>query len=80
MDLMHTGALGRQRLRGVELRQWPTSLLLLRGDPVFVLARELATIVRESIHRRSSRIRVSPMSLTWLRTHECEYDKHGAES
>lgn len=79
MDLMHNGALGDQRLRGVELGQWPISLLLLRGEPVLVLARELATIVRESIRRRSPEIRVSPMSLTWLRTHECQYDKHRAE-
>lgn len=75
MGLTHNDALGDQRLRGVERGQWPTGLLL-RGESVLVLAREMATTVRESVRRWSSEIRVSPMSLTWLRMHECEDDKH----
>jgi hypothetical protein len=78
MGLLHNGAWEDRRLFGVELGQWPISLLL-RSESVLVLARELATTVRESIRRRSSDIRVSPMSLTWLRMHECEYDKHRKE-
>lgn len=83
MDVTHDGALGDRRLRGVEFGQWPISCLL-RGELVLALARELATTVRDSILRRLSRspgpkIHVSPMSITWLRIYEVEYDKHRAE-
>lgn len=83
MDVTHDGALGNRRLRGVEFGQWPI-LCLLRGELVLALARELATMVRDAILRRSSRfpgpkIHVSPMSITWLQIHEGEYDKHRAE-
>jgi hypothetical protein len=79
MDLVHNGELGDQRLRGVEVGQWPISFLLQRGEPMLVLVRGLATTIRESIRRRSSEIRVSPMSPTWLKTNECEYEKHRTE-
>lgn len=84
MDVTHDGALGDRRLRGVEVGQWPVSRLL-RSEFVLALARELAATVRDSILRRSSslfpgaKIHVSRMSLTWLRVHESEYDKHRAE-
>jgi hypothetical protein len=43
-----------------------------------------AVTVGDSIRRRLSRlgadgIRISPMSIEWLQTHEAEYSKHPAE-
>lgn len=76
-------ALENQRECGVELGQWPISRLL-HGELLLALVRELATSLRQSMLRRSSRspgaeIHVSAMSLQWLRTFEDDYDKHGAE-
>ena len=67
----------------VELGHWPT-WPLLRSDLVRAFLRELAMIVRDSILRRLSRssdagIRVSPMTVAWLKQHEREYDKHQAD-
>jgi hypothetical protein len=78
MDVVHNGELGDQRFGGIDVGRWPISLLL-RREPVLVLVRELVTTIRDSIRFRSPGIRMSPMSDTWLKAHECEYDKHGTE-
>jgi len=57
---------------------------LFGAELLFSLGRDLAAAIRDSIVRRATqrlaaRIRVSPMSLTWLRMHETEYDKHRVE-
>jgi hypothetical protein len=51
---------------------------------VFPFVSDLGASIRGSIVRWAARwpvapIRVSPMSLTWLRMHETEYDKHRME-
>ena len=68
--------------RAVELGHWPM-WPLLRTDLGLALFRELAMTVRDSILRRLSRssdteIRVSPMTVAWLKLHGREYDKHQA--
>ena len=67
----------------VELGHWPM-WPVLRGGLVRAVLRELAMTVRGSIRQRCSRfsdteIRVSPMTVAWLKLHEREYDKHQAD-
>jgi len=62
---------------------WPASSAL-RAESLFSRGLALAVTVGDSIRRRLSRfgadrIRVSPMSIEWLQTHEAEYSKHSAE-
>jgi hypothetical protein len=50
----------------------------------FSFVSDLAATIGDSIVRLAARwpvspIRVSPMSLAWLRMHETEYDKHRVE-
>lgn len=57
---------------------------LFSAESLFSLGRDLAATIRDSIVRRATqrlaaRIHVSPMSVTWLRVHDIEYDKHRAE-
>jgi hypothetical protein len=57
---------------------------LFDAELLFSLGGYLAAAIRDSIVRRAiqrldARIHVSPMSLTWLRMHETEYDKHRVE-
>jgi hypothetical protein len=63
---------------------WP-AFSVLRAELLFSLGDDLAVTIRDSIlgrlsHFGDTRIRVSPMSLEWLQTHQTEYDKHRAES
>lgn len=81
MYLTHDRALIDHRQHRVESDYWPIPLPL--GNEFRLLVRKVAT-GRGSVVRWSSRllgrdIRVSPMSDTWLRVHEAEHDKHGAE-
>lgn len=62
---------------------WPASSVF-RTELLFSLSHDLAVTIRDSILQGvsrfgDSRIRVSPMSLEWLETHEAEYRKHPAE-
>jgi hypothetical protein len=77
-------AVGAGRLSLTDLNWWPSSSDVLRMTFVLSAGHALSAIVRDSILRVASpsdgaRIRVPPMSDTWLRTHETEYGKHGAE-
>ena len=79
----HDRALVNYRQRGLESRHWPISNPL-GSELALALVRTLATTVRDSIRRWSSQLlgtgtHVSPMSNTWLRMHEAEYDKHRGE-
>lgn len=65
----------------VEAGYWP--VLLPFGGELRVLVRKVTT-GRGSVVRWASRllgrgIHVSPMSGTWLRLHEADQNKHGAE-
>lgn len=69
--------------RGLEAGHWPMSYPL-GSELALALFDTLATMVPDSIRRWSSQllgtgIYVSPMSSTWLRMHEAEYDKHRGE-
>ena len=62
---------------------WPASSAL-RVESLFSCGLALAVAVGDSMRRRLSpfgadSIRVSPMSIEWLQTHEAEYSKHLAE-
>lgn len=81
MSMTHDRALIDHRRSRVEWGYWP--MLLPLGGELRLLVRKVAT-GRGSVVRWSSRflgrgIHVSPMSGTWLRTHEADYDKHGAD-
>ena len=67
MYLTHDRALIDHRRSGVEPTYWP--MLLPLGGEFRLLVRRL---LGRGIH-------VSPMSGTWLRTHEADDDKHGAD-
>ena len=78
---MHDGALIDYRQSRIKSSYWPTLLPL--GDELTLLVRTVAA-GRSSMIRWSSRllrrgIHVSPMSDTWLRMHEADDSKHGAE-
>jgi hypothetical protein len=81
MYLTHDRALTGQSGRRIGAAYWP--VLVPTGGQWRFFVRTVAT-GRDSVVRWSSRllgrgIRVSPMSNTWLRTHEAEYSKHGPE-
>ena len=67
MYLTHDRALIDHSRSRVEPTCW--SMLLPLGGEFRLLVR---TLLGRGIH-------VSPMSGTWLRTHEAAYDKHGAD-
>jgi hypothetical protein len=69
-------------LRAGDVDQW--QIFLVRAELLFSLGCDLACTIRDSIVRLPSRcglatIHISPMSLTWLRVYEAEYDKHPVE-
>lgn len=81
MHVTHDRALVDQRQRRIEFGHWP--MLLPLGDELRLLVRKAAT-GRGSILRWSSRllgrgIHLSPMSDTWLRSHEADHNKRGAD-
>jgi hypothetical protein len=85
MDLhvVSDGALGRGRQPVGDIGRWLSSCVF-RAELVLSLGRDLAAGVRNAILPRASRsgasrIRVPPVSDTWLQTHETDYDKHHAE-
>jgi hypothetical protein len=74
------GTLGGGRLSVEHYHWWPVSHVL-HAEFVISLGRDLTAAVRDPVLRLASRcgvdkVRVSPMSPTWLETHEIEYDKH----
>jgi hypothetical protein len=81
MYLTDDRALADESRRRIGAGYWPILLLWGGQRRVFVRA---VTIGRDSVVRWSSRlfgrgVQVSPMSDTWLRTHEADYSKRGAE-
>lgn len=81
MYTTHDRALIDHRGSRVESSYWP--MLLPLGGELRLLVRKVAT-GRGSVVRWSSRIfgtgiHVSPMSGTWLRMHEADDNKHGAD-
>lgn len=79
MYLTHDRALIDHRRRRVESSYW----LLPLGGELRLLVRKVATgrgsVVRWSSWLFGRGIHVPPMSGTWLRMHEADYNKHGAE-
>lgn len=83
VSVTHDRALVGHGPRGLEAGHWPISDPL-GSELALALVRTLATTVADSIRRWSSQllgtgIQVSPMSSTWLRMHEAEYDRHRGE-
>jgi hypothetical protein len=82
LQLTPVGALDGSRPSLGDGDQQPTDdlcraeLLLSFGD---LAAAIRDSIVRRTAQRLAARIHVSPMSLTWLRVHDIEYDKHRVE-
>ena len=81
MYLTHDRALIDPRQHRVESDYWPIPLPL--GNEFRLLVRKVATgrgsVVRWSSQLLGRGIHVSPMSGTWLRMHEAEYNKHAAD-
>ena len=80
VSVTHDRSLVHHAQRGLEAGHWPISHPL-GSELALALVRTLATTVRDSIRRWSSRllrtgIHLSPISSTWLRMHEAEHDKH----
>jgi hypothetical protein len=72
---------GRQSI-GI-VHWWPASSAL-RAESLFSCGLALSVTVGDSMRRRLSTfgadsIRVPPMSIEWLQTHEAEYTKHPGE-
>jgi hypothetical protein len=70
--------------RFIGLEHWWTTSSAFRAETLFSRGLALAISVGDSMRRRLSplgadSIRVSPMSIEWLQTHEAEYSKHPAE-
>jgi len=68
----------------IGIEHWWPAYSALCEESFFSRGLALAVSVGDSIRRRLSRfgadrIRVSPMSIEWLQTHEAEYSKHPAE-
>ncbi len=77
------GALGGGRLSVGEVGGW-LNVHVFQAESAFGLGRDLAATMRNAILRRvarcgAARIRLSGMSDSWLRMHETDCDKHGAE-
>ena len=70
--------------RPIGIEHWWPAYSGLCAESLFSRGVALAVTVGDSIRRRLSqlgadRIRISPMSIEWLQTHEAEYSKHPAE-
>jgi len=70
--------------RPIGVEHWWTASSAFRAETLFSCGLALAVSVGDSMRRRLSpfgadSIRVSPMSIEWLQTHEAEYSKHPAE-
>lgn len=75
-------ARGGSRLSNSDPNLLPTSVL--RGGGMFAASLDLMAAVRDAVvHQaslwRATRIHVSDMSDTWLRTYETEYGKHESD-
>jgi hypothetical protein len=70
--------------RPIGIEHWGPAHSALCAELLFSRGLALAVTVGDSIRRRLSRlgadrIRISPMTIEWLQTHEAEYIKHPAE-
>ena len=70
--------------RPIGIENWWPAYSALCAESLFSCGLALAVTVGDSMRRRLSpfgadSIRVSPMSIEWLQTHEAEYRKHPAE-
>jgi hypothetical protein len=77
------GVLGHGRQPVGNIARWLSSYVL-RAELVLSFGRDLAAVLRNSVLSRASRtgaarIRVPPMSDTWLQMHETDYNKHRTE-
>jgi hypothetical protein len=72
---------GDHRRNNVGLAYWPTAFPW--GVEIALVTRKVTAhhnaIARWSSQLLGKRVRVSPMSRRWLRTHEAEHGKRGAD-